>query len=200
MSTYTVWESDNSGADNRDMIRFNDTSNTYRYIADSKDVISITLEDNGTVIALQGHGTIRSNGDLRIHLDENQIAAPNNAELKVFNGNGNDVFSVNELGEVDIHQGAITTRIVELAGATGSDDILTVGTGLPGTRRGRVAVRNQPEVTQEFAQPRKAGILVLYDELGRENFLWVDSNGRLRISRSDPGADDLSGTIVGTQS
>jgi hypothetical protein len=200
MATYTVWEREGSGPENRDMIRFNDTTNTYRYIADSKDVISITLNGNNTVIALDGHGTIHSNGDLCIHLDENEATQPTPAKLKVFSGNNNLIFSVNEQGEVDIHQGSITTRIVQLAGATGSDDILTIGTGLPASRRGRVAVRNQPEVTQEFPQPRKAGILVLYDESGRENFLWVDSNGNLRISRSDPGADDLSGTIVGTQS
>src|SRR4030095_7010641 len=116
--------------------------------------------------------------------------------LKVFNGNNTDVFSVNERGEVDINAGQITTRQVQLVGNTGSDDILTVGTGLPMTGRGRLAIRNQPETNDpEFGdKPRKAGILVLYDEGGRENFLWVDSNGRLRISRSDPGGDDLSGT------
>jgi hypothetical protein len=193
VGTETIW------VNGKDKIRFNDDTNTYRFVADDKDVINITMDGDNTVIVLQGHGTIHSNGDLRIHLDENQATAPTVAKLKVFNGSNSEIFSVNEQGEVDIHAGQITTRIVPLAGATGSDDILTIGTGLPATRRGRVAVRNQPEVTQEFPQPRKAGILVLYDEGGRENFLWVDSNGKLRISRSDPGADDLSGTIVGTQ-
>jgi len=195
MGSDTIWES------GKDKFRFQDGTNTYEFIADNSDVIEIRRDDNGnTIIVLMGHGTIHSNGDLRIHLDENETTAPTVAKLKVFGGNNKEIFSVNEKGEVDIHGGSITTRIVQLAGDTGSDDILTVGTGLRESRRGRVTVRNQPEVTQEFPQPKKAGILVLYDEDGRENFLWVDSNGKLRISRSDPGAGDLSGTIVGTQS
>jgi len=194
MGTETIW------VNGKDKIRFNDDTNTYRFVADDKDVINITMDGDNTVIVLQGHGTIHSNGDLRIHLDVNQATAPTAAKLKVFNGFNSEIFSINEQGEVDIHAGQITTRIVQLAGATGKDNILTVATGQEGAGRGRVAIRNQSEVVGEFAQPRKAGILVLYDEGGRENFLWVDSNGKLRISRSDPGADDLSGNIVGTQS
>lgn len=193
MGTETIW------VNGKDKIRFNDDTNTYRFVADDKDVINITMDGDNTVIVLQGHGTIHSNGDLRIHLDENQVTAPTVAKLKVFNGANNEVFSVNEQGEVDIHQGAIETRIGTKDADTGYDDFLIVATGMK--RRGRVEIRNQPKSGVEggeFYQPKKAGILVLYDEGGRENFLWVDSNGKLRISRSDPGADDLSGTIVGT--
>jgi hypothetical protein len=204
MGSATIWES------GEDKFRFQDGSNTYEFIADNSDVIEIKRDgENNTVIAFQGHGTIHSNGDVRIYLDKNQEAQPSAARLKVFNGSNFEVFSINEQGEVDFHLGGgrlggITTRKVTLAGATGTDEIVTVGTGLPeqSAGRGRVAIRNQAELTdQEFgARPKKAGILVLYDEGGRENFLWVDSSGKLRISRNDPGANDLSGTIVGTQS
>jgi hypothetical protein len=187
----------------KDRIRYNDDIKQYRFIIDDKEVMQIIKDGNDAIIALMGHGRISSNGDLRIHLDENEATAPNVAKLKVFSGSNFEIFSVNEKGEVDIHAGQITTRRVPLAGATGSDDILTVGTGLPGTEtgRGRVAIRNQTEIRdQEMGnRPKKAGILVLYDEGGRENFLWVDSNGKLRISRSDPGQqhDDDFGEIVG---
>jgi hypothetical protein len=184
-----------------DRITYDNATKTYQFIIDGAARMDVTQDSSNGVIGLNGHGTIRSNGDLRIHLDENEASFPSNSAFQIFNGGDFTVFKVNEVGEVDIHQGAITSRIVPLAGGTGSDDILTVGTGLPASRRGRVAVRNQPEVAGgEFHQPKKAGILVLYDEGGRENFLWVDSNGKLRVSRSDPGADDLSGTIVGAQS
>jgi hypothetical protein len=63
-----------------------------------------------------------------------------------------------------------------------------------------VEIRKQPEVIDpEFGQPKKAGTPVLYDESGKDYFLWVDSGGRLRVSPFDPGANDLSGAVVGTQ-
>jgi len=190
-----VWSSGN------DRIVYDDATNKYQFVIDGEVKMEITVDSNSGVIALRGHGTIQSNGDLRIHLDENQATAPTAAKLKVLSGANNEVFSVNEQGEVDIHQGAIETRIGTQDADTGYDDFLIVATGM--NRRGRIEIRNQPEsgvVGGEFYQPKKAGILVLYDEDGRENFLWVDSNGKLRISRSNPEANDLSGTIVGTQS
>ncbi len=187
-----IWSSGN------DRITYDDATKSFQFVVDGSDRVEIAQDSNNDVIGLKGHGTIRSNGDLRIHLDANQLESPTEASLKVFNGNNNSVFIVNERGEVDLHQGAITSRIGTRDASTGNDDFLIVSTGL--NRRGRLEVRNQPEINGEFAQPRKAGILVLYDEGGRENFLWVDSNGKLRISRSDPGANDLSGTVVGAQS
>jgi len=180
-----------------DRITYDQGTKTYQFIIDGSARADITEDGSNGVLALNGHGTIRSNGDLRSHLDENTVVAPTDAALKVLNGADNVVFKVNENGEVDIHQGGIETRIGTQDAATGLDDFLIVATGL--NRRGRVEIRNQPEIQGEFDQPRKAGILVLFDEGGRQNFLWVDSSGDLRISRSDPGANDLSGSVVGAQ-
>jgi hypothetical protein len=200
LSRSTVAQAANVWQGGDDRITYDDNDKTFGFVIDGDTSVEIS-EDNGSgVLAMRGHGTIVSNGDLRIHLDENEVTSPTNASLKVINGHDYTVFTVNEFGEADINQGGITTRTVPLAGATGTDEILNVGISLPGGHRGRVAIRNQPETSQEFYQPRKAGILVLYDEGGRENFLWVDSNGKLRISRTDPGDNDLSGTIVGSQS
>ncbi|MBI4469902.1 MAG: hypothetical protein HY650_11345, partial [Acidobacteria bacterium] len=181
-----VWSSGN------DRITHDDATKTYQFIIDGNARMDITQDGNNGVIALNGHGMIRSNGDVRIHLDENQADAPTEAAFKVMNGNDNTVFIVNERGEVDMHQGAILSRIGTQDANTGYDDFFIVATGL--NRRGRVEIRHQPEIAGEFAQPRKAGMLVLYDEGGRQNYLWVDSTGELRISRSDPGANELSGT------
>jgi hypothetical protein len=65
--------------------------------------------------------------------------------------------------------------------------------------RGRVELRHDSGATGEFAAPRRAGVLVLCDENGRDYYLWVDIQGKLRISPSDSGANSQAGTIVGVQ-
>jgi hypothetical protein len=108
-----------------------------------------------------------------------------------------EVFRIEDNGGLYILQDKFEMATV------GENYLLSVGRGLTGDVRGRVEIRRQPESGQpndEFYMPKKAGILVLYDERGHEHFLWVDSNGKLRISSSDPGTNDLSGTVVGTQS
>jgi hypothetical protein len=64
--------------------------------------------------------------------------------------------------------------------------------------RGGVEIRNDPGATSQPA-PRRAGVLVLYGENGNDYYLWIDNQGRLRISPSDPGASSQRGTIVGVQ-
>ncbi len=64
--------------------------------------------------------------------------------------------------------------------------------------RGRVDIHNDPGATGQPA-PRRAGVLVLYGENGNDYYLWVDNQGKLRISPSDPGASSQAGTIVGAQ-
>lgn len=193
MGTETIW------VNGKDKIRFTDDTNTYRFVADDKDVIKITMDGNNTVIVLEGHGTIRSNGDLRIHLDENQATAPTVAKLKVFSGSNVEIFSVNEQGEVDLNGGQITTRNVG-----GVDAKLIVGPRREASLRGRVEISHSPETTG-FGHAR-AGVLVLYDKNENDYFLWVDTAGKLRISDSDPAdernedGDEIEvGQIVGQQ-
>jgi N-formylglutamate amidohydrolase len=59
--------------------------------------------------------------------------------------------------------------------------------------RGRVDIRHDP------AARSRAGVLVLYDERGKDYFVWVDTQGTLRISPTDPGSTDLAGAPVGGQ-
>ena len=63
--------------------------------------------------------------------------------------------------------------------------------------RGRIEIRRDPG--ESAAARARAGVLVLYDQDGRDYFLWVDVQGKLRIATSDPGDSGLAGTIVGTQ-
>ena len=65
--------------------------------------------------------------------------------------------------------------------------------------RGRVEIRHDPGATGEGAAPRRAGVLVLNAENGNDYYLWVDNQGRLRVSPSDPGAISQAGTVVGKQ-
>lgn len=53
--------------------------------------------------------------------------------------------------------------------------------------RRRAEIRHDPGATGEPVAPRRAGILVLYDEDGHDYYLWVDTQGKLRISTMDPG-------------
>jgi N-formylglutamate amidohydrolase len=62
-----------------------------------------------------------------------------------------------------------------------------------GNHRGRVEIRHAPNT------PRRAGVLVLYDERGRDHFVWVDERGKLRISPTDPGDASEAGVLVGGQ-
>ncbi len=198
MGTETIW------VNGKDKIRFNDDTNTYRFVADDKDVINITMDGDNTVIVLQGHGTIRSNGDLRIILDVNQDQHPSNAKLKVLgpsafapDGSTLEVFSVDEVGKVTISNMAQVHRKT-FEEPTGTDATLTLAPGRGGgPGRGRLEIKNQSD-TDEMPQPSKAGILVLYDKLGNDYFLWVDTDGKLRLSRRDPGEHDTDwGDIVG---
>jgi N-formylglutamate amidohydrolase len=65
--------------------------------------------------------------------------------------------------------------------------------------RGRVEIRNDPGGTANATATRRPGMLVLYAENGSAYYLWVDNQGRLRISSSETGADNQIGAIVGTQ-
>ena len=78
-----------------------------------------------------------------------------------------------------------------------NDRLLQLGGQL--RNRGRVEIRHDPGATGEGAVPRRAGVLVLYGENGNDYYLWVDNQGRLRISPSDPGAISQAGTVVGKQ-
>ncbi|HSA82624.1 MAG TPA: N-formylglutamate amidohydrolase [Geminicoccaceae bacterium] len=74
-----------------------------------------------------------------------------------------------------------------------------LGLGGEPQNRGRVEIRRDPGATGEPPNPRRAGVLVLYSEDGNDHYLWVDNEGRLRISPTDPGADSQGGTVVGAQ-
>jgi N-formylglutamate amidohydrolase len=67
--------------------------------------------------------------------------------------------------------------------------------GEPGNR-GRLEIRREPGAG---ARPRRAGALVLCGEDGNDHYLWVDNEGRLRISASDPGDRSHAGAVVGSQ-
>jgi hypothetical protein len=78
-----------------------------------------------------------------------------------------------------------------------NDSLIQLGGELQ--NRGRGEIRNDPGGTVNAAAPRRPGMLVLYGENGSAYYLWVDNQGRLRISSSETGADNQTGAIVGTQ-
>jgi N-formylglutamate amidohydrolase len=65
---------------------------------------------------------------------------------------------------------------------------------------GKGAHRGRLELRADSSSPRRAGVLVLYDENGKDHFLWVDTQGVLRIATSDPASSSATGQIVGARS
>ena len=59
--------------------------------------------------------------------------------------------------------------------------------------------RGRLDLRDDRTPPRRSGVLVLHDENGKPHFLWVDTQGALRIARYDPGSDSGAGEIVGGQ-
>jgi N-formylglutamate amidohydrolase len=98
---------------------------------------------------------------------------------------------------IDLVAGELATVVTgQLQRAKESGDCLLRLGGAP-QNRGRVEIRPDPGVADEPATPRRAGVLVLCGDDGNDHYLWVDSEGRLRISPSDPGEDSQAGTVVG---
>jgi N-formylglutamate amidohydrolase len=62
---------------------------------------------------------------------------------------------------------------------------------------GRVDSRGRLEIRHDPKSPRRAGVLILYDESGKDYYLWVDEQGALRIAASDPGSNSGAGDVVG---
>jgi N-formylglutamate amidohydrolase len=77
-------------------------------------------------------------------------------------------------------------------GKAGGDSRLRLG-GARG-QRGRLELRH------DSASPHRAGVLVLHNREGKGHFLWVDTQGVLRIAPQDPGSSSKAGQIVGGQS
>jgi N-formylglutamate amidohydrolase len=88
--------------------------------------------------------------------------------------------------------GTVQNRIGRLQRRAATKDSCLLLGGNSG-HRGRLELRHDP------TPPRRAGMLVLYDESGKDYFLWVDPQGVLRISPADPESSSEVGTIVGEQ-
>jgi N-formylglutamate amidohydrolase len=104
-----------------------------------------------------------------------------------------DVHTLAVFRSIDLVTGEAVAGQLRPDADTG-DMLLRLG-GAP-RDRGRVEIHRDPGAG---ARPRRAGVLVLCDEDGNDHYLWVDSEGRLRISATDPGALSYTGTVVGRQ-
>jgi N-formylglutamate amidohydrolase len=104
--------------------------------------------------------------------------------------NGATLAAMQSLGLLDAGAVQHTIGRFQRSAAT-KDSRLRLG-GAQG-HRGRLELRHDP------TSPRRAGVLVLYDESGKDYFLWVDNQGLLRIAPSDPGSSSAAGKIVGEQ-
>ena len=82
----------------------------------------------------------------------------------------------------------------EYLSITASGDTAGIVAGDDADFKGLVRVNRKTTTANE------AGVLYFEDEDGVSWFLWVDTTGDLRISTTDPGTNDLAGTVVGSQS
>lgn len=118
-----------------------------------------------------GNDSITYNDDTNTYkfiIDGNVKVEISNTTVRVFNHLGDEVFSINEQGGLYIRQNKFEMDQI------GENYLLSIGTGLRGDyARGRVEIRNQAENGQpgeEFYEPSKAGILVLYDKSRQSYF------------------------------
>lgn len=56
-----------------------------------------------------------------------------------------------------------------------------------------ITTRVAQRLLDVFGEARRAGVLVLYGENGGDFYVWVDNQGKLRISPSDPRHEQSSG-------
>ena len=152
--------------------------------ADGLDAIQIEID-----------ASLRDDPDLRGKLIEDLAQAI--ARLVVLWA---DAHTLAAFRSIDLFTGdfaAVITGRLRRDAETG-DWLLRLG-GEP-RNRGRVEIRRDPGGgSYGDATPRRAGVLVLCGEDGNDHYLWVDNEGRLRISPSDPGEFSHAGVVVGAQ-
>jgi N-formylglutamate amidohydrolase len=110
-----------------------------------------------------------------------------------------DAHTLAAFRNIDLFTGDVVEAIAgQLRRDAGAGDWLLRLGGEP-QNRGRVEIRRDPGGSYGHATPRCAGVLVLCGEDGNDHYLWVDNEGRLRISPSDPGEFSHAGVVVGAQ-
>jgi N-formylglutamate amidohydrolase len=72
----------------------------------------------------------------------------------------------------------------------------SVSVGGGSLNRGRLEARHDPGANGDAS---RAAVLVLSNNQGNDHYIWVDADGRLRISAEDPQHESDAGTVVGTQ-
>src|SRR5262245_17732555 len=145
--------------------------------------------DNGLdAIQIEIASTLRDDPDKRAALIENLAYAIRNLVDRYANS-----ATLVSLQSADLLDGGLVqTSIGELQRRTAiNDSRLRLGGRVD--NRGRLEIRNDPK------SPRRAGVLVMYGESGKDNYLWVDEHGVLRIAASDPESNSEAGMVVGAQ-
>jgi N-formylglutamate amidohydrolase len=131
---------------------------------------------------------LRSNTDQRDALIEVLAHAFGNLANRYADGH-----TISAMQRVDLLSGGtnvdVTGRLQRFADSR--DAGLRVGGAA--RYRGRVEIRHDGDASG------RAGVLVLYDERGRDHYVWIDTQGKLRVSQSDPGVDSEAGVVVGRQ-
>jgi hypothetical protein len=110
-----------------------------------------------------------------------------------------DTHTLAAFQRINLFGGGVVQMVIERLQRRPASHDLRLRLGGGSNNRGRVEIRHDSGATGEFAAPRRAEVLVLYDENGHDYYLWVDNQGKLCISPSDPGANSQAGTTVGVQ-
>jgi len=150
-------------------------------------------EDGLDAIQLEIASTLRNNATKRADLIETLAYAIGNLVARYA-----DIHTLAALQSIHLLSGDVIPIVSgQLQRSREMNDCL-LQLGGQFHNRGRVEIRHDPGATSPSA-PRRAGVLILYGENGNDHYLWVDNQGRLRISPSDPGPSSQAGTIVGVQ-
>jgi hypothetical protein len=171
-----------------------------------KDTDSVLYIDVSSTegVAIETYGrtdddlTLKSAGDVKLMLDHDGDAGAQ-SYFHIKDSGGYTRFTVSfdstNTGVYLKDTSANETMSIEKTSAV--DEVaMAVGCDRSGdSLRGEVKCYRDPTVDSE-----RCGLLIMRDKDGNQLFLFADTSGNLKIKSSDPGTDDSTGIVVGTQS
>lgn len=187
-----------------------DTGGSHDYhLLSSGSALSVE-EDTTEIASFANAGTwLKTEGNIDLHFGASTgTTGTLNAKRTNSNSDTHTVLQVAESGDVSIRWSSDTANYnyeqakvhVHQDPHSASEYDCVVEAGVQATTRGVVRINRCDNQDSD-----RAGVLILQDKDGGDWYLWVDTGGKLRISKTagyDPRTDDSSSsdsTIVGTQ-
>jgi hypothetical protein len=171
-----------------------DTGSTHDYVIESAGSALSVKEDSTAIASFAVAGSwLKTEGNIDLHFGAStETSGVFNLKRTDVDGNTRTVLQVQEDGDVsfrfspdsgaEAEQGRI---LVHQDPHSAAEYDCVVETGVQGPTRGEVRIDRC-----DAQNATRAGVLVLQDKNGTDYYLWVDTNGKLRIHTADPRTND----------